>query len=419
LNAEPASTRLRQAVVLAGGRGERLLPLTLTRPKAMVEFHGRPFLEYLVEMLRDQGIERILLLLGYLPDPIVDHFGDGSAFGVRIDVDVTPPDDSTSARLAHARDLIDPVFLMLYCDNYWPLLLDRHVARFDEAGAPALVTVYRNADRHSRDNVRIDADGFVAVYDKSRAAPDLGGNEIGYAILRRELLDLVPEGSGPIEAALYPTLIRDRRLAALVTDHRYYSVGSPERLPVTERFLARRPTVFLDRDGVLNRRPAVADYIRLPEQVEWLPGALDAIRRLTVGGVRLIVISNQAGIARGAMSPADLAAVEDRMRGDVEAAGGRIEAFLYCPHGWDEGCACRKPRPGMLFEAQRRFDLDLTRTPFVGDDERDGQAAAAAGSPFLLVTEDRGLSEVTDGLLSGGLTTMTGTVPAGAQEVPA
>jgi D-glycero-D-manno-heptose 1,7-bisphosphate phosphatase len=291
---------------------------------------------------------------------------------------------------------------MLYCDNYWPLQMDRLWARYEEAGAPALVTIYRNADGYSRDNVRLDDDGFITEYDRSRTSPGVRGVEIGYAILQRDLLDRLADGSSQIEEGLYPALAREHRLAAFVTDHRYYSVGSLERLPVTDRFLARNPTVFLDRDGVLNRRPPVAGYVRRPEDVEWLPGALDAVRRLTEAGVRLIVISNQAGVARGAMTDGDLAAVEDSMREDITAAGGRIDCFIYCPHGWDEGCECRKPRPGMLYQAQRQFDLDLTRTPFIGDDERDGQAADAAGCPFMLVTDDCTLSDLATQLLSGG-----------------
>jgi histidinol-phosphate phosphatase family protein len=369
----------------------------------MIDFHDRPFLEYLVELIRDQGFEEILLLLGYLPESIREHFGDGSRFGIRIEYAVTEPEDHTAARLLDARDRLDPTFLMLYCDNYWPMQADRLWARYVEAGAPALVTVYRNADGYSRDNVRLDRDGFIVDYDRGRTRPGLDGVEIGYAILRRELLDLLPDGSMQIEAGLYPILAGDHRLAAFVTDHRYYSVGSFERLPVTERFLARHPTVFLDRDGVLNRRPPVAGYVRRPEDIEWLPGALDAVRRLTEGGVRLIVISNQAGVARGAMTIEDLASVEAAMRADIEAAGGRIECFLYCTHGWDDGCECRKPRPGMLYQAQRQFDLDLTRTPFVGDDERDGQAADAAGCPFFLASDDHTLADLTTHLLTGGL----------------
>lgn len=388
--------------MLAGGRGERLRPLTDSVPKPMIEFHGHPFLQYLIEMLREQGFEEVLLLLGYLPEPIQDYFGDGSRFGIRIEYAVTKPDDLTAARVLDARDRLDPTFLMLYCDNYWPLQIERLWARYEEARAPALVTIYRNADEYSRDNVRLDDDGFITEYDRSRTSPGLRGVEIGYAILQRDLLDRLADGSSQIEEGLYPALAWEHRLAALVTDHRYYSVGSLERLPVTERFLARKPTLFLDRDGVLNRRPPVAGYVRRPEDVEWLPGALDAVRRLTDGGIRLIVISNQAGVARGAMTVADLAAVEHSMQADVTAAGGRIDCFIYCPHGWDEGCECRKPRPGMLYQAQRQFDLDLTRTPFIGDDERDGQAADAAGCPFMLVTDDCTLSDLATQLLVGG-----------------
>ena len=117
------------------------------------------------------------------------------------------------------------------------------------------------------------------------------------------------------------------------------------------------------------------------------PLLIEALRAYREAGWRVIVVSNQAGIARGMMSEEDLEAVHRRMRAEAEAAGGRIETIYYCPHHWDEGCDCRKPRPGMLFQAQRDFHLDLTRVTFVGDDERDRQAADAAGCRSAMVTE--------------------------------
>ncbi len=404
MSATAASRAPKQAVVLAGGRGTRLRPLTDTLPKPMIEFNGRPFLEYLVALLREQGFEEVLLLLGYRPEAIQEHFGDGSGFGIKIGYSVTRPDAMTASRMMDARNRLDPTFLMLYCDNYWPLRMDRLWARYQEAGAPALVTVYRNTDAYSRDNVRLDGEGFVAAYDRSRTSPDLQGVEIGYAILQRSLVDELPADNLQIEEALYPGLARNHELAAFVTDHRYYGIGSLERLPTTERFLMRQPTVFLDRDGVLNRRPEIAGYIRRPDDVEWLPGALEAIRHLSEAGVRLIVVSNQAGVARGTMTSADLALVEGHMRDEISTAGGEIARFYYCTHGWDEGCDCRKPRPGMLFQAQRDFDLDLSRVPFVGDDERDGEAATAAGCPFFMVSEDCTLSDFADQFLHKGAT---------------
>jgi histidinol-phosphate phosphatase family protein len=394
----PASVRPTQAVIVAGGRGSRLRPLTDDRPKPMIKFHGRPFLEYLVELLRDQGFERQLLLLGYRAESIIEHFGTGEPWGVELDYHVSDPEIQTGRRAVLARDAMDEHFLFLYCDNYWPMRWDAMWQHYREAGAPAMITVYRNADGYSRANVRTEGD-LVAVYDRSRAAPGLQGVEIGFAILPRTALDLVGDRDVQLEEAVYPPLAAAGQLSAFVTDHRYHSVGSLERLPRTEAFLARTPTVILDRDGVLNLKPPRAQYVTSPEAFIWAPGALDALVALTTAGFRILVVSNQAGIARDAMTRDDLAAVEHRMAGEAEAAGARIERFYYCPHGWDEGCECRKPRPGMLIAAQRDYLLDLTRTPFVGDDERDAEAADAAGAPFYMVDENRGLLDVARDLI--------------------
>ena len=394
------STRPTQAVVLAGGRGTRLRPLTDSRPKPMIEFHGKPFLEYLIELVRDQGFERVLLLLGYLPEAIQGYCGDGSRWGVSIDYSVSDVDDDTGRRLKLAASRIDPLFLFMYCDNYWPMSFDTMWKRYLDTGASAMLTVYRNADRYTKNNVRVDEDGWVVAYDKDRAAPDLRGVDIGFGVFRHEVLDLLPEEENVcFERVVYPTLVAARQLQAFATDHRYYSVSSRARLALTEQFLARRPAVILDRDGVLNNKPPRAAYVRSWDDWEWLPGTQDALRLFKDAGYRVIVVSNQAGIARGAMTQADLANIHARMKMEVCEAGGEIDAIYYCPHGWDDGCACRKPKPGMLYQAQRDFHLDLSRTYFIGDDERDGQAAEAAGCPWILVSGERTLLEVARELL--------------------
>ncbi len=110
--------RPRQAVILAGGRGTRLGAITESIPKPMVPFHGRPFLEYLIEFLRDQGMKKFLLLLGYLPETVREYFGDGRRLGVEIEYSVTPVEDDTGTRLRKAIPKIEPTFLLAYCDNY-------------------------------------------------------------------------------------------------------------------------------------------------------------------------------------------------------------------------------------------------------------------------------------------------------------
>jgi histidinol-phosphate phosphatase family protein len=391
--------RPRQAVILAGGRGTRMRPITNDRPKPMVPVLGRPFLEYQIEQLRDQGFERVLLLLGYLPEVVQRHFGDGRDWGIDIEYSVTDPDQLTSSRVVTARGMIDPCFLLLYCDNYWPMQIERLWERFRRAGKPGLITVYSNKDGYTRGGVSLDPDGHVRVFDRRRIAPGLREVEISYAILTDRCLELLPEEDTPFEEAIYTPLAEQGRLTAYASDHRYYGVGSLERLPATEAFFRRVPTVILDRDGVLNRKPAPAQYVRIWDEWEWCAGALEALRLLARAGYRTIIASNQPGIGRGLMSADALAAVHKRMMDDTARAGGRVDAVYFCPHNWDEGCPCRKPKPGLLHQAQREFHLDLTRTPFIGDDERDRMAAAATGCPFFQVRDDCSLLDVVQRLL--------------------
>jgi len=387
-----------QAVILAGGRGSRLAPLTDTIPKPMVEFHGLPFLAYLLDMLKGQGIEKVVLLLGYLPDVVVDYFGDGRDFGIEIEYSITAVENDTGARVRAAKDLLDPHFLLMYCDNYWPLQLKKMWQLYIEKSVPALVTVYANDDGYTRDNLRV-TDGMLEFYDKTREAEGLKGVDIGFMILNRDVIDLLPEGNVSFEASLYPKLVAERKLAAFVTGHRYYSVGDHRRLPMTKKFLERQPCVILDRDGVLNQKMPQAEYVCNWSDWTWIDGALEAISMFSARGYKIVIVTNQAGIARGAMTEDDLADIHRHMIEDIENAGGHVDTIYYCPHGWDDNCTCRKPAPGMLFKAQQDLDLDLSRVCFIGDDERDGQAAERAGCLFEMVSDQIPLNMVAQKLM--------------------
>src|SRR5690606_18055174 len=136
--------------------------------------------------------------------------------------------------------------------------------------------------------------------------PGLNGVELSYAIISKKVIRPLSDANLLFETAVYPTLAARRELSAVVPDHRYVSVGAHHRLPLSEEFFRRKKTVILDRDGVLNHRPAQAHYVRSRADFKWLPGALAALRMLRAAGYRVVVVSNQAGIARGAMSEADL-----------------------------------------------------------------------------------------------------------------
>ena len=146
--------------------------------------------------------------------------------------------------------------------------------------------------------------------------------------------------------------------------------------------------VVLDRDGTINHDSD--QYIKSPAEWKPIKGSLEAIARLTQSGHRVVVATNQSGIARGLFDMTTLNAIHDAMHRAVQQAGGRIDAVFFCPHAGDADCACRKPRPGMLLEIGRRMNAPLQGVPVVGDALRDLQAAAAVGAQPVLVLTGKG-----------------------------
>ncbi len=136
-------------------------------------------------------------------------------------------------------------------------------------------------------------------------------------------------------------------------------------------------TVFLDRDGVINEDSP--DYITSWAAFHFIPGSLDAIARLTGAGIRVIVITNQSAVGRGMLDPAELESMHRRMREAVAGSGGRITDIFYCPHLPGNGCDCRKPKPGMILAARKRYGIDLDEAVMVGDSAKDILAGKAAG----------------------------------------
>ena len=142
-------------------------------------------------------------------------------------------------------------------------------------------------------------------------------------------------------------------------------------------------TLLIDRDGVINQDSR--DYIRSANHWRALPGALEAMATAQRAGFRLVVISNQSGLARGLFSIQDLNAIHQRLCNELARFGGRIEAFFFCPHAAQDGCDCRKPRPGLLISLRDRLGIDLARAAFIGDRISDARAAFAAGARPMLV----------------------------------
>lgn len=143
--------------------------------------------------------------------------------------------------------------------------------------------------------------------------------------------------------------------------------------------------VILDRDGTINEDRD--DFVKSADEWFPLPGALEAIARLNHAGWRVVLATNQSGLGRGLFDMAALNAIHAKMNAELALYGGRIDAVFFCPHAPDESCSCRKPLPGLLIDAGRRFGVDLSEVPMVGDSLRDLQAGVAAGcQPHLVRT---------------------------------
>jgi D-glycero-D-manno-heptose 1,7-bisphosphate phosphatase len=158
--------------------------------------------------------------------------------------------------------------------------------------------------------------------------------------------------------------------------------------------------VILDRDGTINHDRD--DHVK--STAEWRPiaGSIEAIARLTQAGYKVAVATNQSGIARGLLDAGTLIRIHDTLQRAVHQAGGRIDAFFFCPHAADAGCRCRKPQPGMPLEIARRFNVALNNAHMVGDARRDLEAAAAAGARPVLVLTGKGAATQKEGNLPPG-----------------
>lgn len=158
--------------------------------------------------------------------------------------------------------------------------------------------------------------------------------------------------------------------------------------------------VILDRDGVINRESDA--FIKSPAEWIPLPGSLEAIARLTKAGYTVVVASNQSGVGRGLFSLEMLGKINAQMSAAVATAGGTIDAVFVCPHAPEDGCDCRKPKPGLFKQIAEHYGMSLKGVPAIGDAARDIEAARAAGARPILVKTGRG---------AGAFETLRGTEP--------
>ena len=228
-----------KAVILAGGRGERLKSITDNTPKPMIRIKGKPFLEYQLELLKKNKISEILLCVGYRKDTIMEYFGDGSRFGLKIGYSVENQFLGTGGALKLAKKYLPADFILLYGDSYLPFDYIKLADIWSKCSCSGLVVCYDNSLRIAKNNIYLGPDGCVVSY--SKYYPDGKANyvEAGVSILRKQILSLIPENRAVVslEEEIFPALVKAGLLNGYPISQRYYDIGTPGRLKEIEGIL--------------------------------------------------------------------------------------------------------------------------------------------------------------------------------------
>lgn len=217
-------------VILAGGLGTRLRPLTTEVPKALIPVGGKPFLHHQIDLLKRRGIRDIVLCVGHLGDRVKDYFGDGRWLGVRIRYSQEEgPLLGTAGAIKNAESLLGDDFFLMYGDSY--LMIDyrevmRYYRRFDRLG---LMVVWRNVNRFERSNVMVEGN-LVTAYNKEQQSPDMVYINYGLSVLRKEALVFIPVGRPFSQEDFYQILIDQGELLTFEVEQRFYEIGSPKGL---------------------------------------------------------------------------------------------------------------------------------------------------------------------------------------------
>lgn len=377
--------RVSQAVILCGGRGERLRPLTNELPKPMVSVNDRPFLQYLLEQLADNGINRFVLLTGYLSEKIVEHFGDGSSWGWSISYSNGPVEWPTTKRIHEALGQIDEQFLLLYSDNFAQLRLSELAQVNSDRNSAMTLSVVRK----SPGNIQLAANGSVAKYDSSRSESNSDFVEIGYSLIsKNKIMACLDEHKHESFSSVIQSLTDSKQVSAVVVATGYTSISDSVRLASTETYLKHHKILLLDRDGTLNIKPQRGEYVNSIDEFKWIESSRDALRILGENGFSFIIISNQAGVATGATKFEDLNKINDYLRAEFLNLGLRLLEIYVCTDHWNSESEFRKPRPGMFFTASNDHKFRLDHSIYVGDDIRDAVAAKNAGCKCVLISPD-------------------------------
>lgn len=408
-----------KTVIMAGGKGTRISSVASDIPKPMIPIQGKPVLEHEIECLRVQGFTDIILTVGHLGQIIMDYFGDGSKcspatgkpFGVNISYFVEKEPLGNAGALFRLKDQLTEDFLLLNADAVFDVDFNRFVDYHHKCGG--LVTLFTHPNSHPYDSGLIIANDQGVVEQwlaKEDPHPAFYRNRVnaGLHVVSPAILNTaVSTPKVDLDRQLLKPLAGTGKMFCYDSPEYVKDMGTPDRYEsVCKDFAAGRvqgknlknkqKAIFLDRDGTLNR---YAGFIRNCDELELLPGVAEAIRMINASGYLAIVITNQPVIARGEVTYKQLEQIHNKLETLLGNEGAYLDGIYFCPHHPHKGyageipelkidCSCRKPKPGLLHQAARDFNIDLENSWMVGDSENDILAGIAAGCKTALIAQE-------------------------------
>jgi NDP-sugar pyrophosphorylase family protein len=214
-----------QAAILAGGKGTRLRPLTYKMPKPMISIHGRPFLEYQLELIAAFGINKVLLLVSYLGEKIEEYFGNGSKLGLQIEYSYEINLLGTGGALKNAENKLKESFLLINGDTFLPIDYGKLIEYFYQCGKIGVVTVYTNSDNIVFNNIAVSKSNIIVDYNKHNSK-EMTHVDAGASVFSKKVLDIIPNNQVcSLEEEIFPKLIKDQDLFAFPINQRFYDMG--------------------------------------------------------------------------------------------------------------------------------------------------------------------------------------------------
>lgn len=400
-----------KVVIIAGGQGTRIASVNSEIPKAMIPVCGKPIIEHEVELCKRYGFTEFLFIIGYMGDQISSFFGDGSKWGVNIEYYQETQPLGTAGALGYLKDRLTEDFFVLYGDTIVDFDMKAMLEYHQKKGADATLFLHPNDHPYDSDIVDLDSDGKVRkFYNKPHEDGFVSRNIVNAAlfIFSPKILSQIEVGvKSHIEKNVLPRCLEaGMNLYGYVSFEYIKDMGTPDRYyavcdDVKSGKVARlnrsnkRPAIFLDRDGTISKEVNLLNKV---EQLELIEGVAEAIKLINKSDYLAVIVTNQPVIARNLCSIEELEYIHATLETMLGKEGAYVNAIYYCPHHPDKGypeerpeykidCECRKPKPGMLLQAAKDWNIDIANSYMIGDTTRDVQAGQNAGCKDSIMVE--------------------------------